>query len=35
MWAWKIHLARVLMSAGKAAPMIVTPDVLWEDEGDG
>ena len=27
----RIHLARVLMLAGKAAPAIVTPDVLWED----
>jgi hypothetical protein len=27
----RIHLARVLMIAGKAAPTIITPDVLWED----
>jgi hypothetical protein len=27
----RIHLARILMRAGKAAPAIVTPDVLWED----
>ncbi len=27
----RIHLARVLMNAGRAAPAIVTPDVLWEE----
>lgn len=26
----RVHLARVLMSAGRAVPLIVTPDVLWE-----
>lgn len=30
----RIHLAQILMSAGKAVPAIVTPDVLWEDEDD-
>jgi predicted nucleic acid-binding protein len=28
----RVHLARVLMGVGKAAPLIVTPDVLWEEE---
>jgi hypothetical protein len=27
----RIHLARVLMNAGRAVPAIVTPDVLWEE----
>jgi len=27
----RMHLARILMNAGKAVPAIVTPDVLWED----
>jgi len=27
----RVHLARVLMNAGKAPPAIVTPDVLWEE----
>jgi len=27
----RIHLARVLMSVGRAVPVIVTPDVLWEE----
>jgi hypothetical protein len=31
----RIHLARILMIAGKAIPAIVTPDVLWEDDLDG
>jgi len=28
----RVHLARVLMYAGKAPPAIVTPEVLWEEE---
>lgn len=31
----RMHLARILMNVGKAAPAIVTPDVLWEDEEHG
>ena len=27
----RIHLAQILMLAGKGVPTIVTPDVLWED----
>lgn len=27
----RMHLARILMGAGRAVPMIVTPEVLWED----
>ena len=27
----RIHLARVLMNVGRAVPVIVTPDVLWEE----
>jgi hypothetical protein len=27
----RIHLAQILLKAGKALPAIVTPDVLWED----
>ena len=30
----RVHLARVLMHAGKAPPAIVTPEVLWEEEGN-
>ena len=28
----RIHMARILMNAGKAIPAIVTPDVLWQEE---
>jgi hypothetical protein len=28
----RMHLAHVLMKAGKATPAIVTPEVLWEDD---
>ncbi len=28
----RVHLAQILMTAGKAVPAIVTPDVLWEDD---
>ena len=31
----RVHLAQILMTAGKAVPTIVTPDVLWEEESDG
>jgi hypothetical protein len=27
----RIHLARILINAGKLVPSIVTPDVLWEE----
>lgn len=27
----RVHLAQILASAGRAAPLVVTPDVLWED----
>lgn len=27
----RMHLAQILMQAGKIVPMIVTPEVLWED----
>jgi predicted nucleic acid-binding protein len=28
----RVHLAQVLARAGKAPPLVVTPDVLWEDQ---
>jgi len=31
----RIHLTRILLNAGKAAPSIVTPDVLWEEDDHG
>lgn len=30
----RMHLARILAGVSRAAPAIVTPDVLWEDDDD-
>jgi predicted nucleic acid-binding protein len=31
----RVHLTRILMNAGRGMPLVVTPDVLWEDDADG
>lgn len=30
----RTHLSKVCRTLGKAPPMIITPDVLWEEESD-
>jgi hypothetical protein len=30
----RVHLARVLLNAGRTVPLIVTPDVLWESDDE-